>query len=65
MNTNSQNIDVNKRMRELEKVIQAAIDEAESFADRHDLSFRIYPEYGMGGIYDGEEGVWYPSSANC
>lgn len=54
-----------KRMAELDKVISNAIAEAEAHADKHNLEFDIYPAYGMGGRYDGEEGKWYPSSESC
>ena len=54
-----------KRMDELDTAIRKAIAEAEAHADKHNLSFDIYPAYGMGGHYDGEEGKWYPSSESC
>lgn len=54
-----------KRMAELDKAISNAIAEAEAHADKHNLEFDIYPAYGMGGRYDGEEGIWYPSSESC
>lgn len=54
-----------KRMAELDKAISNAIAKAEAHADKHNLEFDIYPAYGMGGRYDGEEGKWYPSSESC
>lgn len=52
-------------MKELVRKIESAFAEAENFADENDLGFNIYPTYGMGGYYDGEEGQWYPSSESC
>lgn len=37
--------------------------EAERFADEHNLSFDIYPDYGMGGTYS--NGSWSSSSNSC
>lgn len=53
---------------ELEEKVNAfhtALAEAEAIANKHNLSFNIYPAYGMGGTYDGEEGEWSPSSQGC
>lgn len=54
-----------KRMAELDKAISNAIAEAEAHANKYKLEFDIYPAYGMGGRYDGEGGIWYPSSESC
>jgi serine phosphatase RsbU (regulator of sigma subunit) len=56
---------------ELSVLVQAfenALSEAEAFADKHKLSFSIYPAYGMGGQYYGctnNEDGWMPSSQGC
>lgn len=53
---------------ELEEKVNAfntALAEAEAIANKHNLTFNIYPAYGMGGTYDGEEGEWSPSSQSC
>ena len=54
-----------KRMAELDKAISNAIAEAEAHANKYKREFDIYPAYGMGGRYDGEEGIRYPSSESC
>ncbi|ADG59978.1 hypothetical protein Acj9p078 [Acinetobacter phage Acj9] len=41
------------------------ISNAESLANRHDLTFDFDIAYGMGGEYDGKKGEWYPSSQSC
>lgn len=53
------------RMTVLNDKIDAAISEAISHANEHNLDFSIYPAYGMGGTYSGEDGEWYPSSESC
>lgn len=58
-------LDPQKRMDELDEAISKAIAEAEAHAYKHNLSFDIYPAYGMGGYYNGEEGEWHPSSEGC
>lgn len=45
------------------KEIEAKIEEAERFADKHALGFGLHTAYGMGGKY--EAGEWTSSSANC
>lgn len=45
---------------------QTLVNEAESLADEHNISFRMnLGDYGMGGYYDGEEGGWNASSQSC
>ncbi len=44
---------------------ESKLAEAESLADKHNLTFNIYPTYGMGGQYNGEAGEWNPSSESC
>lgn len=66
------------QIKELEtkiKKIYSLLDEAERFADKHQLSFRFDPSFGLGGEYqpqtpkDGEQ--FFPSqtgwlsSQNC
>lgn len=68
------------KLAELTKNIQNAIEEAEKFADEHDLDFGISPAYGMGGHYYGknteerkeyeeyngdDNGGWRASSQGC
>jgi hypothetical protein len=43
---------------------ELALSEATQIADKYDLSFSIYPTYGMGGTYEGDYG-WTSSSNNC
>ena len=42
-----------------------ALDKATAIADKHNLSFDLDTAYGMGGTYNGTEGVWEPSSQSC
>ena len=52
-------------MTQFKNKIEDAIREAEAFADKHELSFNLYPTYGMGGEYNGQTNEWEPSSQNC
>lgn len=54
-----------KELKKIVGLINKHLEEAEKIANKHELSFSIYPEYGMGGTYDGSEGRWYPSSQSC
>lgn len=53
---------INAKMKELVDKFNSALKEAQDFADEHNTWFSIYPEYGMGGSYSGEDGQWRPSS---
>ena len=68
--------EASKRLATLVAAFNSALNEAESFAIEHKLSFRINPSYGMGGTFDGEEygqlneydeesDGWYSSSQSC
>ena len=57
--------EANQKLSELVAAFNSALYEAESFADTHNLSFRIDPCYGAGASYDGGEGEWYASSQSC
>ena len=52
-----------KTLADMVEEIEDKIEEAERFADKHELGFGLYTSYGMGGHY--EEGEWTSSSANC
>lgn len=43
----------------------AALDKAESIANKHNLDFDISPAYGMGGTYSGKDREWQSSSNSC
>ncbi len=45
------NVDKKEIKVTLEKHIQDAIDYAKKIADKYDLTFNMYPAYGMGGSY--------------
>ena len=58
--------EIRNEMKKLVDEVEQVLRKAESFADKHNISFYFCPEYGMGGSYDGEEQQWYPSSSqNC
>jgi hypothetical protein len=49
----------------LVKEAYAAINLAEEIAKEHNVSFGFDLAYGMGGVYEPEEGGWCPSSQSC
>lgn len=61
-----------KELEELVAKAEAALKEAEQFAEENKLSFSYGPTYGMGGYFEGDkeqreykESGWYPSSQSC
>ena len=57
--------EIQKHLANLVAEAEAALAEAEQFADEHGLTFSFEPAYGMGWYYDGEEGEWNASSQSC
>lgn len=70
-------IDTDKKaeLKKLVEAAEAALEEAERFAEEHKLSFYyIGPAYGMGGYFEGDtdrrgeyekDFGWSPSSGSC
>lgn len=55
--------EANENLSKLVAEVYKKLGEAQTFADKHNLSFSLDVEYGMGGSY--EEGEWHPSSQSC
>jgi hypothetical protein len=65
--------ELNQKMAALVSAIEAAVAEAEAFADENGLEFTLDIAYGMGGTYVSEGAAakwesssgWMPSSQSC
>lgn len=59
-------LQVDEYQEELDRIVkkfECELEKAQKLATEKNLSFSIYPSYGMGGEFS--NGEWYPSSESC